>query len=76
MHFCFFASIDLRNGLLKTHMPIAYDYSKAEEQKNIVKIALDGYIVVYSTNRKIPLFTAERLDGNSLDAIKDVSITI
>ena len=54
-------------------MPIDYDYSKAEDQKNVKTIALDGYIIVYSTNRKIPLFTAERIDGTSLDAIKDVS---
>ena len=58
---------------MKKHMPIDYDYSKAEDQQNVKTIALDGYIIVYSTKRKVPLFTAERLDGKSLNGIKNVS---
>ena len=47
-------------------MPFKYDDSQAEETRHLKTLCQDGYMIRYSTRRKTPLFTAERMDGTVL----------
>ena len=53
---------------LEQHLPFKYDASSTTDANNLKGLCQDGYIIIYSTRRKTPLFTAERLDGVVLKA--------
>ena len=56
-------------------MPFDYDDRAAVTNiNNLKRLCQDGYVIRYSTERRTPLFTAERLDGTVLST--QVSITI
>ena len=54
-------------------MPFKYDDSLADNEngKYLKTLCQDGYMNRYSTRRKTPLFTAERMDGSVLKALKE-----
>ena len=49
---------------LEQHLPFAYDDTNAvADIRNLKTVCQDGYVIRYSTERRTPLYTAERLDG-------------
>ena len=53
-----------------TYLPFKYDDSKAENG-SLKDLCQDGYIIHYSTRRRTPLFTAQRLNGSLLKAVRE-----
>ena len=51
------------DGHFEEHLPFKYDVSKTKDFNSLKTLCQDGYVILYSTRRKTPLFTAERLDG-------------
>ena len=53
---------------LKEHLPCKCVVRKTNKDfKSWKTLCQDGYVILYSTRRKTPLFTAERLDGLALE---------
>ena len=52
---------------LKKHLPFKYTVTNRNAYY-LKTLCQKGYVIIYSTRRKIPLFTAERLDGAVLKA--------
>ena len=55
---------------LKEHMPFNFDDRETTDNGYLKTLCQDGYIIRYSTRRKTPLFTAERLDGTVKKKLK------
>ena len=51
-----------KKGHVEEQLPFKFDDSRTKEA-NIMTLCQDGYIIRYSTERKTPLFTAQRMDG-------------
>ena len=60
---------DCKKKELTEHMPFTIDDSKTTDANYLRDLCQDGYVIRYSTKRRTPLFTAERLDGPTLSKV-------
>ena len=61
-----------RKALQDFHMPFNFDDSRLVEKKEDIELLLqEGFINRYSKIRKTPIFTAQKLDGESYKELKE-----
>ena len=50
-------------------MPFMFDDKNTEDANHLKDLCQGGYVIRYSTRRRTPLFTAERLNGAILSSV-------